>query len=226
MKTLSGDETVTDAIDTLTVLLDKHYPDDEDATPEIQNEDVEKLTIITEREIELSVMSFKPFKAPGPDGIYPAMLQQGRDILKPSLLSLYTASLEFGYIPQGWRKCRAVFLPKPGKPTYDEASSWRPISLTSFLLKTMERLIDRYLRRQQIEKRLIENNQFAYVRGRSTDAALHRLVANAEKAMYNNQIALYANANIEGAFNNLKISAMEDALVRFNVNTTVKRWIT
>ena len=226
MKTLSGDQTVTDAVETLTVLLDKHYPNDPNQEYQpIHTRDSEKLTIVTEREIERSITSFKPFKAPGPDGIYPAMLQQGIEILKPTLLCIYSASLELGYIPEGWRKCRVVFLPKPGKLTYEEASSWRPISLTSFMLKTMERIIDRYLRRNNIEERLISNNQFAYVRGRSTDAALHRLVANVEKAMYHNEIALYANADIEGAFNNLKISAMEKALEKFDVNPFITRWV-
>ena len=142
MKTLSGDQTVTDAVDTLTVLLNKHYSNDPDPQYQpIHVRDSEKLTIVTEWEIERSITSFKPFKAPGPDFIYPAMLQQGIEVMKPLLLCIYSASLEFGYTPEGWRKCRVVFLPKPGKPTYEEASSWRPISLTSFMLKTMERII-------------------------------------------------------------------------------------
>ena len=32
-------------------------------------------------------------------------------------------------------------LPKPGKPNYDEVKSFRPISLNSFLLKGLERLV-------------------------------------------------------------------------------------
>ena len=33
-----------------------------------------------------------------------------------------------------------MFLPKPGKPRYNIAKAWRPISLTNYLLKTLERL--------------------------------------------------------------------------------------
>ena len=39
-----------------------------------------------------------------------------------------------------------MFIPKPGRNAYRGPRDYRPISLTSFLLKTMERLVDRYLR--------------------------------------------------------------------------------
>jgi hypothetical protein len=39
-----------------------------------------------------------------------------------------------------------TFLPKPRKPDYTEARSYLPISLSSILLKTMEKLVDRHIR--------------------------------------------------------------------------------
>jgi hypothetical protein len=38
-----------------------------------------------------------------------------------------------------------VFIPKPGSDTHSRSKDYRPISLTSFMLKTMERLIDRFM---------------------------------------------------------------------------------
>ncbi|XP_063994255.1 uncharacterized protein LOC135171557 [Diachasmimorpha longicaudata] len=45
-----------------------------------------------------------------------------------------------------WREVRVVFIPKPGKCSYDNAKAYRPISLSSFLLKTLERLVDRHIK--------------------------------------------------------------------------------
>jgi hypothetical protein len=39
-----------------------------------------------------------------------------------------------------------MFIPKPRKPDYTEAKDYHLISLLSFLLKTMEKLVDRHIR--------------------------------------------------------------------------------
>jgi hypothetical protein len=39
-----------------------------------------------------------------------------------------------------------TFIPKPGKATYTEPKAYCPISLLSFMLKTMEKLVDRQIR--------------------------------------------------------------------------------
>jgi hypothetical protein len=46
----------------------------------------------------------------------------------------------------GWRAVRFIFIPKPGCDSYELAKSFRPISLTSFFLKTIEKLVDSYIR--------------------------------------------------------------------------------
>ena len=39
-----------------------------------------------------------------------------------------------------------TFIPKSGKPIYTEAKAYRQICLSFFLLKTLERLVDRHIR--------------------------------------------------------------------------------
>ena len=59
----------------------------------------------------------------------------------PYITKLYKRSLETGRPPKQWLEIKAVFIPKPGKPDYKTAKSFRPISLSSYLLKGMERTI-------------------------------------------------------------------------------------
>ena len=86
------------------------------------------------------------YKTTGQDGIYPVLLQKGWESLLYPICSIYRTSLSTGYIPQAWRKARVTFVPKPGKIDYTTAKAFRPISLTSFLLKGLEKLVDRHLR--------------------------------------------------------------------------------
>jgi hypothetical protein len=39
-----------------------------------------------------------------------------------------------------------TFIPKPGKANYTEAKAYCSISLSSFMVKTMEKLVDRHIR--------------------------------------------------------------------------------
>jgi hypothetical protein len=87
--------------------------------------------------LKWAIFSFQPYKSPDIDGIMPIMLQQGLELQAGKLLVLLRASLALGYIPMSCRHIRVVFIPKPGKPL-SQVKSLRPISLMSFILKTLE----------------------------------------------------------------------------------------
>jgi hypothetical protein len=78
------------------------------------------------------------------DGIIPAVLQEVRDVLVPYLVKIFFACLVTRYVSAIWRQVKVVFIAKPGMSSYGGPKDFRPISLTCFLLKTMERLVDRF----------------------------------------------------------------------------------
>jgi hypothetical protein len=101
--------------------------------------------IISYCRVEWAIDSFAPYKSPGMDGIFLALLQEGREILIPYLVRIFRACLASGYVPALWLQAKAVFIPKPGRSSYCGPRDFRPISLTSFSLKTMERRVDIFL---------------------------------------------------------------------------------
>jgi hypothetical protein len=129
----------------------------------------------------------------------PVMLQEEFELLAGKLLMLVWASLALGYIPISWRHTRVVFIPKPGKPA-TEAKSLRPIFLMSFILKILEKLLDRLTRGGVLVEKPIHQNQFAYRAGMSTETALFQVVRRLEKCLEHKEIALGAFLDIEGAF--------------------------
>ena len=80
------------------------------------------------------------------DGIIPAPLQEACEVLIPYLVRIFCACPTTGYVPAIWHQVKVVFIPKPSMDPYGGPKDCRPISLTLFLLKTMERLVDRFLR--------------------------------------------------------------------------------
>ena len=60
----------------------------------------------------------------------------------------FCACLATGYVPAIWHQDKVVFIPKHGRSSYTGPRDFRPINLTSLLLKTRERLVDRYFKGQ------------------------------------------------------------------------------
>ena len=131
-----------------------------------------------------------PFKSPGKDGIFPVFLQKGIEHLVDPLQSIYRASLLLGYIPTSWHVAQVAFIPKPGRLDYTMAKAFRLISLTSFLLKGMEKLIDRYLHSGPLATLPIHPWQHAFQTGKSTESALHQLAGRIERALGANEYSL------------------------------------
>ena len=75
----------------------------------------------------------------------PIMLQQSFELLTGKRLGLLRFSLALGYVVMSWKHIRVVFITKPGKHM-SQAKSLSPVSLTSFVLKIFEKLLDRHIR--------------------------------------------------------------------------------
>ena len=181
--------------------------------------------VITTAKVQWSLKQFCPYKSGGDDGIFPALLQKALPIVTPIILGIYRACLRFGYVPMPWRLAKVVFIPKPGKPSYAVPKAFRPISLTSFMLKGLERILDRYVRDEVLVVNKLHDGQHAYTNGRSTETALHSLVTKAEGAVLNRKFCLSVFFDIEGAFDKASVEVIFRALKKAGVHSLVSEWI-
>ncbi len=215
--------------ETLDLLLEIHFPGDPNRdTGEADNRvwDSDEIdSIMNPTTVRRAINSFGLYKAGGPDGIFPAMLRYAQGKLVPHLVEIMKACLAMGYVPTIWRRTRAAFIPKPGKDSYSLANSWRPISLTSFLVKTMERLIDRHVRTPALVEGLKTAGQYAYLRGSSTEGALHQFVAVAERALSGKEYAAGVLLDIAGAFSHATHRSLIAAMRREGLSELCVRWI-
>ena len=219
-------------------LLKTHFPDCEilnsrNNTDEITNynnfsseSDENYINNLTTMEkILWAVQSFSPYKSAGEDKIFPALMQKSIDIIGERLQFIFRESLRLSYIPKCWRKSLVVFIPKAGRSNYEVSKAFRPISLMSFILKTLEKLLDKNIRINDLKENKLSPKQFAYQEGKGTETALHDIVTTIEHSFRKRETALAVFIDIEGAFDNTAFSIIEKAAKDKGVSEIAIGWI-
>ena len=112
--------------------------------------------------------------AVGPDDIHYQFLKHLPEESLQLLLDIFNNIWETGIFPDIWREAIIIPIPKPGKDTTNP-TNYRPISLTSCLCKTMERLINARLVWFLEKNKFLSSFQSGFRSGRTTTDQLVRL---------------------------------------------------
>ncbi|GFW07184.1 putative RNA-directed DNA polymerase from transposon BS [Trichonephila clavipes] len=92
------------------------------------------------QELNMALSNLDPSKSPGPDNIHGQMISRLSDWGKKSLLEIFNLSWRLGRLPRDWKKALIIPIRKSSKKaSYPE--SFRPIALTNFSCKLMEKII-------------------------------------------------------------------------------------
>ena len=122
---------------------------------------------ITIAELKKTIRKLKKKKSPGPDGITNEMLIHLGNTALSKLLETLNLSWSEGKVPQIWREAVMIPILKREK-NKAKAANYRPISLTSCVCKTLERIINRRLQWYLETKNLIVQELAWFRRFRST----------------------------------------------------------
>ncbi|CAH2090333.1 unnamed protein product [Euphydryas editha] len=95
------------------------------------------LSTLTSMILKLASRSFILKKAPGADGVTADICLHAVEY-DPDLF-LYLLNKHLHHFPTPWKETTVVFLWKPGKATYTNPRSYRPIGLLSVLGKILEK---------------------------------------------------------------------------------------
>jgi len=120
--------------------------------------------------------------APGCDTILPALLRHAGPGMFKALAAVFTYSWTHATLPQQWTEANVVALYK-GKGARSEPSSFRPISMTSIIIRTFEHLIHTRLAALLEAKSFFHPMQFGFRKDHSTLDAIYCLQSNT-RAMY------------------------------------------
>ena len=127
--------------------------------------------------IEEITMAIKKTKHAGKsadlDGIHPKMLTNAGPQFLCILFILFNSVLITQNWP--WHKSKIIFLRKPGKRHYDKCASYRPISITSYVGKLCERVLENRIRLFAEANKLIPETQHGFRTNRSTATCVSNL---------------------------------------------------
>ena len=102
--------------------------------------DNESCALLLMGELQSAIKRMKREQAAGPDNIPPSFLKSLGPLALQELLSIFNASFSLAHCPQIWMVAIIIPLLKAGKSP-SEVASFRPISLTSCVVKFLERIL-------------------------------------------------------------------------------------
>lgn len=174
---------------------------------------------ISEEEVSEVIIRLNPRSSPGLDGISYRIIQNMPIYLHKLLVNIYNNILLTGTYPLAWRTVLVFLIPKstPGK--------LRPISLTSCLLKIMEKVLATRLQWWTESNLIISSTQFGFRRGKSCFDNLALLTTEIQTGITLAQYTPCLFIDIKGAFDNLLPELLVHILRNLNIPERFVRFI-
>ena len=160
-------------------------------------------------------------KAAGPDGISSRLLRDCADQLCEVVRHIFNLSLSLERVPSLWKTSCLVPVPKTTHPR--EPNHYRPVALTSHLMKTLERMILKHLR--PLAAPTMDPLQFAYRAGIGVEDAviylLHRSLSHLENSGCAVRVTFF---DFSSAFNTVQPSLLRGKLEGAGVDPSLTAW--
>lgn len=162
-------------------------------------------------------------KSSGPDNICGRVIKHCAEQLAPVFTDLFRSSFNLHKVPTLWKTSIIIPVPKTQRPT--GPNDYRPIALTSLVMKCFEQLVKRYIVSET--QHLLDPLQFAYQASRGVEDAigtlLHLLHTHLEKPKTHAKILF---VDFSSAFNTIQPSILADRLAsEFSLEPGLILWI-
>ena len=179
---------------------------------------------ITEKDMAEAMNELDPY-ASAPDGEVPArILNNCRYPLSIPLTLLWKLSFMSGEIPEQF-KCSFI-APLFKKDSKTDPANYRPVSLTSHIIKIFERVIKKYLVQYLESNKLISGKQHGFRKGRS---CLTQLLSHVDAILQNNLNGAETDViylDYAKAFDKVDHSILLKKLSLYGICGNLHKWLT
>lgn len=175
-------------------------------------------------EVRYLLDSLEPRKAPGPDGIPPALLKLASHDLAPSLALIFNSSLQLGVFPTAFRIANITPVLKDKHGDRVAPANYRPISLTSVLGKVLEKLVLKRVTEHWQEESIFHDNQFGFLPHRSTTQLLAKIVNDWHIARDANRTTAVAFIDLSKAFDKVRHQMLLLSLHSAGIGGAALQW--
>ena len=161
-------------------------------------------------------------KANGPDECSAFLLRNFASELAPVWQPIFQTSVDTHTIPLSWKTSYIKPLPKIRCPK--EHKDYRPIALTSVIMKSLERILLQYL--VSLTKEKLDPCQFAYKKGCGTEDAVatlvHLITKHLDQSKDNYARVLFLD--FSSAFNTIQSDILVSKMVQLELNPYLIHW--
>ena len=178
---------------------------------------------LEQREVEKCLLSLKTNKSPGPDKISGILLKSCAKQLSPIVHHIFNVSLSQQKVPRLWKQAEIIPVPKVSRPK--NLNDFRPIALTSLLMKVFEKLVKSELLGRTAHA--LDNMQFAYRAHRGVDDAILTLLNLLFKHLEGNKTHVKLTfIDFSSAFNTIQPHILATRLIEhFQLSQNLVGWI-
>lgn len=204
----------TTPLETINNLMDVHFPKSRPPTeedyeipkgPAYKTADIVRgFKFCSSDIVRLAALEFGPLKAAGPDNIKPILIQKMGPGMMNRLTTIFKATLTLRYTPMAWRESTAILIPKTNKADYTKPKAYRPVALTSFLFKTLERVVLWELNNKHFKNNPLHRSSHAFQAGKSCDTALTEITDYIESGINRGEHVIAVSMDVAGAFDNVE----------------------
>jgi hypothetical protein len=162
--------------------------------------------------------------APGPNHITWRLLKQ---FIKSCLevgeliINVANASINYGHWPDHFKKSVSVIIPKPGKPSYDKAKSFRPIILLNTMGKLIEKMIAQQLQFEGLESGAIHPCQTGGIMQQSVEDAAVALTHHVRTGWAHKKATSVLAFDIAQFFPSLNHNVLSEIIKHFGFSSKV-----
>jgi len=180
---------------------------------------------ITDEDIRLALFDQSVKKAPGPDrlGFKAMRLLWDRDA--PRIIVIVKGTFRLGIHPRFWKEAKGVVLPKPNKPDYGVAKSYRVITLLNCLGKVVEKVAANAIAEECERSQLLHDGQFGCRKRRSAIDAVGRLMKRVEEAWGRGNTAAVLLMDVMGAFPHVAKGNLMKRMEEMGFEADLVRWV-
>ncbi|KAL6490166.1 hypothetical protein MHYP_G00005110 [Metynnis hypsauchen] len=179
--------------------------------------------LITERDVKKVFRTVNTRRAPGPDGLCGRVLKACVHQLAPIFTVIFNLSLSLSTVPSCFKQ--SVIVPVPKKPQPACHNDYRPVALTSVVMKCFEKLVRDFITSSLPDS--LDPLQFAYRQNRSTDDAithlLHTTLSHLDTGR--NSYVRMLFVDYSSAFNTIIPSKLTTKLLDLGLHSSLCDWI-
>ena len=153
---------------------------------------------------------------PGPDKLPPDLLRNLNKKQKLDLLNIFNYFWNNG-LPSNWKKSIIIPIHKSNKPPHF-TSSYRPISLTNALCKSMERLVNLRLKLFLDKNKVMDPKQSGFRSGFTSIDGIARLEDSIREGQFYSRCTIIIFLDISQAFDSIRHDALLYKIERSNID--------